>query len=83
MLFHKKESNRKESYTGYRKEKEELNFEFPTPLQAQLLKQINKLRESNDGSKKDVSAVNFSKTFENKLINLLDSFVPGTDFEKA
>ena len=83
MLFHKKESDRKESYTGDREEKEELNFESPTPLQAQLLKQISKLRDCNDGGKKDVSAVNFSKTFQDKLLALLDSSVPGTDFEKA
>ena len=67
----------------YRKDKEELSFESPTPLQAKLLKQIEILRESNDGGKKDNSAVKFSKTFQDKLLALLDSSVPGNDFEQS
>ena len=47
------------------------------------MKQIEKLRESNDGGKKDDSAVKFSKTFQDKLLALLDSSVPGSDFEQS
>ena len=47
------------------------------------MKQIEKLRESHDGGKKADSGEKFSKTFQDKLLALLDSSVTGNDFEQS
>ena len=56
----------------HKKPKEVRIFDAATPVQSDLLKDIQRLKESHDGGDKD-SSVNVSKDFQEKVLSLLDS----------